>query len=80
MITTYLVSGISCDHCKHAIEAQVAALEAVDQVTVDVAARTVEVRGDVAVDDVRAAIDAAGYDVDRVVPMGRQADPERGTR
>jgi copper chaperone len=67
MITTYLVPGISCDHCKHAIETEVGALATVDEVTVDVGEKTVRVHGDASVEDVRAAIDTAGYDVEQVV-------------
>jgi copper ion binding protein len=59
---TYSVPGISCDHCKHAIEAEVGAVEGVAAVTVDVASKSVAVTGG---DDaaIRAAIDDAGYEV-----------------
>jgi copper chaperone len=66
MIRTYLVPGISCDHCKHAIEGEVASVSGVARVQVDVAGRTVVVDGDAPVDAVRAAIDAAGYEVESV--------------
>lgn len=59
----YDVPGISCDHCKHAIETEVARVDGVVQVTVDVAARTVAVEGDPPEAAVRAAIDEAGYEV-----------------
>lgn len=59
----YDVPGISCDHCKHAIEGEVSRLSSVERVTVEVDARKVEVVGDVDEADVRLAIDAAGYDV-----------------
>jgi copper chaperone CopZ len=63
MTRVYRVPGISCDHCKHAIEGEVAKVVDVDSVDVDVEHRTVTVTG--AADDsvVRAAIDEAGYDV-----------------
>jgi len=65
---TYSVPGISCGHCKAAIEAEVAALDAVESVEVDVASRAVRVvGGDDA--DVRAAIDEAGYDVESVAEI-----------
>jgi copper chaperone len=56
------VPGISCDHCKHAIESAVSTVDGVRHVTVDVASRTVTVDGG---DDaaVVAAIDDAGYEV-----------------
>jgi copper ion binding protein len=59
---TYSVPGISCDHCKHAIEAEVGAVAGVSDVVVDVDARSVSVQGG---DDaaIRAAIDEAGYDI-----------------
>ena len=60
---TYSVPGISCDHCKEAIEVSVGAVAGVASVVVDVAERTVVVEG--GVDDVVVdAIIAAGYDVD----------------
>jgi copper chaperone CopZ len=59
---TYSVPGISCDHCKRAIEAEVSTVADVESVEVDVAAKLVSVTGG---DDsgIRAAIDEAGYDV-----------------
>ncbi len=61
-IHTYSVPGISCDHCKHAIESEVATVADVATVDVDVEARRVTVTGgDDA--DIRAAIEEAGYDV-----------------
>jgi copper chaperone len=62
-MTTYSVPGISCDHCKRAIEGEVGQVEGVDRVEVDVAAKTVEVAGTAPDDAVRAAIDEAGYEV-----------------
>jgi copper chaperone CopZ len=59
---TYSVPGISCDHCKRAIEAEVSNVADVAAVEVDVDAKLVTVTGG---DDsgIRAAIDDAGYDV-----------------
>jgi copper ion binding protein len=59
---TYTVPGISCDHCKHAIESEVGTVAGVSDVEVDVDAKRVTVNGG---DDaaIRAAIDTAGYDV-----------------
>jgi copper chaperone CopZ len=59
---TYSVPGISCDHCKRAIEAEVSGVPAVESVDVDVEAKLVTVVGG---DDaaVRTAIDDAGYDI-----------------
>ena len=61
-VRTYSVPGISCDHCRHAIETEVATVAGVSTVSVDVEAKLVTVDGgnDGAI---RAAIDDAGYDV-----------------
>jgi copper chaperone CopZ len=60
----YDVPAISCDHCVNAITGQVRQVPGVAQVTVDVAAKVVTVRGQ-DLDDpaLRAAIDEAGYDI-----------------
>jgi copper chaperone len=68
MITTdqttrnYSVPGISCGHCKAAIEGEVKKISGVTGIDVDIDAKTVVVTGG---DDsaIRDAIDEAGYDV-----------------
>ncbi len=60
---TYDVPEISCGHCKAAIEGAVSPLDGVDEVTVDIDARTVTVAGAATDADVQAAIDEAGYAV-----------------
>lgn len=60
---TYSVPGISCAHCKAAIEGELAAVVGVESATVDIDAKTVTVAGDVTDDAVRAAVDEAGYEV-----------------
>jgi len=64
MTTTYSVPEISCGHCKTTIEAAVAGLDGIDDVQVDIEAKTVTVAGG---DDtaVVTAIEDAGYDVVR---------------
>jgi copper ion binding protein len=62
--TTYRVPGISCGHCKAAIEAEVGSLAGVQRVEVDVEARTVTVTGAPDEAAVRAAIADAGYDLE----------------
>jgi copper chaperone CopZ len=59
----YRVPGISCDHCKHAIEGEVDKVAGVDHVEVDIEHRTVSVVGTADDAAVRTAIDEAGYDV-----------------
>ncbi|MEX1216940.1 MAG: cation transporter [Acidimicrobiales bacterium] len=60
---TYSVPGISCGHCKSAIEGELSPLEGVDTAIVDIDAKTVTVVGDISEDDVRVAVDEAGYEV-----------------
>ena len=62
-ISTYSVPGASCGHCSSVISAQLAELEGVEGVAVDLDAKTVTVRGNVSREAVVAAIDEAGYDV-----------------
>ncbi len=60
--SVYDVPGISCEHCKTAIEASVGAVDGVASVAVDIGAKTVTVVGG-ADEAIVAAIDDAGYDV-----------------
>ena len=61
---SYSVPGVSCDHCRAAITAEVGTLPGVADVEVDLEAKRVSVAGS-QLDDaaIRAAIDEAGYDV-----------------
>ena len=60
---TYLVAGMSCDHCKAAVTEEVAKVAGVAGVEVDLDTKLVHVRGsDVDAAAVIAAIDEAGYD------------------
>jgi copper ion binding protein len=67
---TYAVSGMSCQHCVDAVTAELGRLGGVEQVTVDLPSGTVQVESaaPLALDEVRAAVDEAGYDL---------AEPER---
>jgi copper chaperone CopZ len=60
---TYSVPGISCGHCKNAIEGELAPLEGVESALVDIDAKTVTVVGEITEADVRAAVDEAGYEI-----------------
>ena len=60
---TYSVPGISCGHCKSAIEGELSPLVDVESALVDIDAKTVTVVGDITEDAVRAAVDEAGYEV-----------------
>jgi copper chaperone len=60
----YSVPGVSCEHCRVAITAEVGAVAGVESVEVDLERKIVTVAGDDVSDvEVRAAIDEAGYDV-----------------
>ena len=61
--TTYSVPGVSCEHCRSAITAEVARVPGVAAVEVDLEQKLVTVVGP-QLDDasLRAAIDDAGYD------------------
>lgn len=63
MSTTYSVPGVSCGHCKSAIEGEVGKLDGISKVEVDVDAKTMTVEGDVDEAALAAAVDEAGYDL-----------------
>jgi copper chaperone len=61
---TYNVPDVSCAHCKHSIESEVAQVQGVESVAVDLEAKTVTVVADPLDEQaVVAAIDEAGYEV-----------------
>lgn len=63
MEITYTVAGMTCGHCKAAVEAEVAQVEGVESVVADPETKLVVVRGEGLADDaLRAAIDEAGYE------------------
>jgi copper chaperone len=62
VLTEFSVPGVSCDHCRSAIEGEVTKVDGVVSVLVDIDAKTVTVIGGEH-DSVVAAIDAAGYDI-----------------
>ena len=63
MTLTYLVAGMTCDHCKIAVIGEVSAVDGVAAVDVDLDAKLVHVRAaDVDPVAVVAAIDEAGCD------------------
>lgn len=65
MVTlTYNVPGVSCEHCKHAIEGEVSQVEGVASVEVKLDSKTVTVSGEPLDEQaIVAAIDEAGYEV-----------------
>jgi copper ion binding protein len=63
MSSVYSVSGMTCDHCRAAVESHVGAVPGVTAVAVDVARGTVLVEGQADDALVRDAIVEAGYEV-----------------
>ncbi|MBL6632870.1 MAG: heavy-metal-associated domain-containing protein [Thermoleophilia bacterium] len=63
MSSTYRVEGMTCDHCRAAVENHVGAVPGVTAVAVDLATGTVLVEGDPEDRLVRDAIVEAGYAV-----------------
>jgi copper chaperone CopZ len=61
--TTFTVTGMTCAHCRRAVTEEIAAVDGVGSVTVDLASGTVTVTADRPVDraDIAAAVDEAGY-------------------
>jgi copper chaperone len=63
MEITYTVSGMSCGHCKAAVEQEVGQVPGVASVDANLDSKLVLVRGEGLEDAaLRAAIDEAGYD------------------
>ncbi|MFF1635753.1 heavy-metal-associated domain-containing protein [Leifsonia sp. NPDC058248] len=63
METRYDIQGMTCAHCARSVSDELSGLEGVTSVTVDLAAGTATVSSTAALaeDDVRAAVDEAGY-------------------
>jgi copper chaperone CopZ len=65
VVTVYSVYGMSCGHCASAVAREIGGLEGVSGVHVDLAAKQVTVGSirRLAEDEVRAAVDEAGYEL-----------------
>lgn len=63
--TTYQIKGMTCGHCAQAVTGELSALIGVHEVHVDVAAGTAQVTSaaPLTIDEVRTAIDEAGYEL-----------------
>ncbi len=63
--TTYLVDGMTCDHCARAVTTEITGVQGVSAVDVDVARGEVTVTSETPLDDaaVRSAVEEAGYKV-----------------
>ena len=62
---TYDVKGMTCDHCVNAVSSEIAGLDGVTSVEVDLGTGRVTVTSDapLADDAVRDAVDEAGYEL-----------------
>ena len=65
VLGVYSVQGMNCGHCAAAVTRELSALDGVTGVHVDLAAKKVTVGSahELAEDDVRAAVDEAGYEL-----------------
>jgi copper chaperone CopZ len=61
--TTFGVNGMTCAHCQRAVTDEIAGVDGVESVTVDLASGTVSVTASRPVDraDIATAVDEAGY-------------------
>ncbi len=65
---TYTAPAISCEHCQHAIEGALGALQGVQTVTVDIPTKRVNVSydpGQLGREQIEATLDEEGYPVQR---------------
>lgn len=62
---TYTVAGMTCGHCERAVSGELSQLPGVREVRVDLAAGEVAVTSDgqLPIDEIRAAVDEAGYEL-----------------
>ncbi|HEV2345857.1 MAG TPA: heavy-metal-associated domain-containing protein [Actinocrinis sp.] len=63
IVSTYAVTGMHCSHCAHSVTEEVSTIDGVTAVDVDVDGGRVTVTStqQLSIDDMRAAIDEAGY-------------------
>ncbi|HEY8452532.1 MAG: heavy metal-associated domain-containing protein [Micromonosporaceae bacterium] len=63
--TTYRVTGMTCGHCEQAVTTELSRLPGVREVRVDLATGNVTVTSDapLPIDEVRTAVDEAGYEL-----------------
>lgn len=67
-MSTYLVNGMTCEHCVGAVRSEISAIEGVTDVDITLVAggtSTVVVAGQVTEEQVAEAIDEAGYAIAR---------------
>jgi copper chaperone len=74
MITHVRVEGMTCQHCVRAIFTALAGVEGVARADVRIGSVDVEHDGTVTIDQIRAAVEIAGYSI-RDVETNRRALP-----
>jgi copper chaperone len=61
---TYIVTGMTCEHCVNAVTEEVSGIDGVDDVVVDLASGQVRVSGTAYTDaQIGVAVDEAGYEI-----------------
>ncbi|HEV8214280.1 MAG TPA: cation transporter [Gemmatimonadaceae bacterium] len=75
MITRVRVEGMSCQHCVRAVFTALAGVEGVTRADVGIGLVEVEHDGSVTLEQLRAAIDVAGYQVVGEEPRSRRSLP-----
>jgi copper chaperone len=65
--STYTVTGMTCGHCVQSVQTEIAKIDGVTGVDVDLASGRVVVEGSapIAEADIAAAVDEAGYEIAR---------------
>lgn len=58
---SYSVEGMTCGHCRMAVIEEISAVEGVESVEVDLESGRADVRGEVSAEQIRAAVEEAGY-------------------
>ena len=60
---SYTVRGMTCEHCVASVREEVREITGVEAVAVDLTTGGLDVRGEVSPDQVRAAVEEAGYEL-----------------
>ncbi len=59
----FAVPDISCNHCKKRIEDALSSIEGIEQITVNIENKTVEVSGKISAETIKKVLRDAGYPV-----------------
>ena len=58
---TYIVEGMTCGHCRLSVFEEISAIDGVESVDVDLDSGRAEVEGSFTDEQIRAAVEGAGY-------------------